>query len=84
MENKNKIQVLGLGCPSCKVLLENVKKAVKDLDTEIEVEYSTEIDKIISLGVMQMPGLIINEKIINVDCWLEQEELKKIIKENII
>ncbi len=58
-----KIQVLGSGCPTCKTLYELTQAAVKELGIEAEVEYSTDISKIIELGVMESPVMTINGKI---------------------
>ena len=58
-----KIQVLGSGCPTCKTLYELTKTAVKELEIDAEVEYSTDISKIIELGVMESPVMTINGKI---------------------
>jgi len=64
MENNNlKIQILGPGCASCKKLFELTKQAVQELGIAAEVEYVTDIQKIISMGVMSSPVLAINEKI---------------------
>lgn len=58
-----KIQVIGSGCPTCKNLYELTKTAVKELGVDAEVEYSTDISKIIELGVMESPIMTINGKI---------------------
>lgn len=58
-----KIQVLGSGCPTCKTLYELTQTAVKELGVDAEVEYSTDISKIIELGVMESPVMTINGKI---------------------
>lgn len=55
-----KIQVFGSGCPTCKNLYELTKTAVADLGVDAEVEYSTDISKIIEMGVMQSPVLAID------------------------
>ena len=57
-----KIQVLGSGCTTCKNLFEQTKKVVADLGINSEVEYSTDISKIIKMGVMQSPVLAIDGK----------------------
>jgi len=63
MENKTmKIQVLGSGCPSCKKLFELTKKAAEELKLKTEVEYITDIQKIVEMGVMTSPVLAVNEK----------------------
>lgn len=58
-----KIQVLGSGCPTCKNLYELTQTAVKELGIDAEIEYITDITKIIELGVMQSPVLTIDGKI---------------------
>lgn len=58
-----KIQILGSGCPTCKTLYELTQTAVKELGVDAEVEYSTDISKIIELGVMESPVMTINGKI---------------------
>lgn len=57
-----KIQVLGSGCSTCKNLFELTKKAVMELGIKNEVEYSTDVSKIIELGVMQSPVIAIDGK----------------------
>ena len=57
-----KIQVIGSGCPTCKNLYELTKTAISDLGIESEVEYSTDISKIIEMGVMQSPVLAVDGK----------------------
>ena len=74
-----KIQVLGSGCPTCKTLYELTKTAVAELGVDAEVEYSTDISKIIELGVMESPVMTINGKI----AMLGSHNLEK-IKEVII
>ncbi|MCK4799724.1 TM0996/MTH895 family glutaredoxin-like protein [Candidatus Parcubacteria bacterium] len=59
MENQ-KIQVLGSGCPTCKKLLETVKRIVSELSIDAEVEYITDIAKMIEMGVMTSPVLAVD------------------------
>jgi len=55
-----KIQVIGSGCSTCKNLFELTKKAVNELNISADVEYSTDISKIIEMGVMQSPVLAVD------------------------
>jgi small redox-active disulfide protein 2 len=57
-----KIQVFGSGCATCKNLYELTKTAVAELGIKTEVEYSTDISKIIEMGVMQSPVLVVDGK----------------------
>ena len=54
------IQVLGSGCPTCKQLLETVKKIAGELKIDVPVEYISDVTKMIEMGVMQSPVLAIN------------------------
>lgn len=55
-----KIEVVGAGCPTCKKFYELVKKVAFEIDPKLEVEYSTDISKIVSLGVMSIPVLLVD------------------------
>jgi small redox-active disulfide protein 2 len=58
--NIQEIAVLGTGCPSCKKLFELTTQAVQELGIETKVEYITDIQKILAMGVMQTPVLAVN------------------------
>lgn len=57
-----KISVLGSGCASCKKLYELVVKIVKDEKIDAEVEYSDDVIKIVELGLMHSPVLVVDGK----------------------
>ena len=55
-----KIQVLGTGCPKCKLLAEQTERAVRELGLGEEVEKITDIEEILDFGVMMTPALAID------------------------
>ena len=75
-----KIKVLGPGCPNCKVLEANTKKALEELKIKADVEKITDIGEIVSYGVMSTPALVINKKIVSSGRVLNSEEIKKFLK----
>ena len=75
---KTTIKVLGLGCKSCHQLFDNTKKAVEN--TNIQVEYITDLPKIMEYGVMSMPALVINEKVVSSGRILKPAEILTILK----
>lgn len=75
-----KIQVLGSGCATCKSLYELTKKAVSDLGMKEEVEYSTDVSKIVEMGVMSSPVLAVNGKPVMVGSVPDIEKLKDLLK----
>ncbi len=78
------IQVLGSGCPTCKKLYELVKEAVAELGLGVEVEYITDVQKIVQMGVMQSPVMTINGKPVVVGFVPGKEEIKKIIEKSVV
>lgn len=59
------MKVLGAGCKSCHEQYENAKEAVKELGLSVEVEYITDMQKVMEYGVMSMPALVVNEKVVS-------------------
>ncbi len=78
-----KIQVLGSGCPTCKKLFEITKQAAKELNIPEEVEYITDIQQILDMGLMSSPVLAVNGKPALVGFIPKVEEIKKAIQKNI-
>ncbi len=59
------MKVLGAGCKSCHEQYEYAKAAVKAMGLSIEVEYITDMEKVMAYGVMSMPALVVNEKVVS-------------------
>ena len=76
-----KIQIIGSGCPTCKNFYELTQTAVSELGLDAKVEYSTDISKIIELGVMVSPVMTIDGKVALTGAH-NLEKIKKTIKEN--
>ena len=72
------IKVLGSGCKACHQLYDNTVKAVEG--TGIEVEYVTDLQKIMGYGAMSMPALVINEKLVSSGKALKPAEIIDLIK----
>lgn len=74
-----KIQVLGSGCPTCKKLFEQTKEAVADLKLKAEVEYSTDVSKIIELGIMSSPVLVVDGNPVMVGAPGNTDKIKSLL-----
>jgi small redox-active disulfide protein 2 len=72
-----KIEVLGMGCPKCKMLYDNAKKAVEEKGIQAEVEKIEDIDKITEYGVMMTPVLLIDGEVKSSGKVSSVEEIKK-------
>lgn len=74
------IKVLGAGCKSCHEMYENTKQAVKNVGLNIEVEYITDMQKVMEYGVMSMPALVVNEMVVSQGKVLKVTDAEKILK----
>ena len=75
-----KISVLGAGCANCEKLEANVRKAVADLGISAEVEKITDFAMLAEYGVMMLPALVIEGKVVVEGEVATTEEIKKILK----
>ncbi len=75
-----KIQILGTGCPKCRKLAENAESAAKELGLDYELEKVTDINKIMSFGVMMTPGIAIDGIVKSVGKVLSIKEIQEILR----
>ncbi len=82
-----KIQILGSGCPTCQELHKLVKDIVakETIDgvksDEIEIEYlsgTQGVQKIMELGVMSSPVLVINDQVVATGMPSKEQIIAKI------
>lgn len=74
-----KIEVLGSGCLSCHKLFGLTQQAVKELGLKDEVVYINDIQRIIEMGVMQVPILAIDGKPVMTGATDNVERIKDVI-----
>ena len=74
------IKVLGAGCKSCHEQYENAKKAAANLGLDVEVEYITDMEKVMSYGVMSMPALLVNDKVVSAGKVLKPKEIERFLQ----
>ena len=76
------IKVVGTGCRKCKALLAATEEAVKMSGVQAEIEYVTDMIKIAETGLLNTPGLIINDKIVSSGRVLETQAIADLIAQN--
>ena len=59
-----KIKILGTGCAKCEKLAGNVKQAAENLGLDYEMEKVTDLNQIMSFGVMTTPGLVVDGQVL--------------------
>ena len=73
------IKVLGAGCKSCHEQYENAKEAAKAMGLSVEVEYITDMQKVMEYGVMSMPAIVVNEKVVSMGKVMKVTDIEKLL-----
>ena len=73
------IKVLGAGCKSCHEQYENAMDAVKAMGLNMEVEYITDMEKVMGYGVMSMPAIVVNEQVVSMGKVLKAADVEKLL-----
>ncbi len=77
-----KLEILGIGCPKCKKLMELVAETVNETDTAAEIVKVDKINDIMNYGVMMTPALAIDGKVVVAGRIPTKDEIRKWIGEN--
>ena len=76
MENLT-IKVYGSGCKGCQTLHQNVIDALAEMNIAADLEYITDMQKIMESGVMSLTALAVNDKIVSTGKVLSEKKKKK-------
>ena len=74
------IKVLGAGCKSCHEQYENAMAAVKAMGLNMEVEYITDMEKVMGYGVMSMPAIVVNGQVVSMGKVLKVADVEKLLR----
>jgi small redox-active disulfide protein 2 len=75
------IKVLGSGCAKCHSLEDKVRKVVEENSIDAVITKVTDIQQIMSFGIMMTPGLVINEKVVCTGSVPKDDQILKWLKE---
>ena len=75
-----KIEILGTGCPKCKQLEANTRKALEETGKNAEIVKVTDINKIVEYGVMSTPAIVVDGKVKSYGKVADAEDIKKWLK----
>jgi small redox-active disulfide protein 2 len=73
------IKVLGPGCPKCSRLEEQTRMAARQLGLDCKIEKITDIQEIISYGIMMTPALVVDGAVKVYGRVPDIEDIKKLI-----
>lgn len=69
------LKVLGSGCKNCRDLYENAKVAADSVAADVELEYVTDMSRIVEYGVMSTPALVVDGKVASSGVVLSPEAI---------
>lgn len=75
-----KIEILGTGCAKCNELEVKVKQAVAQSGKFVQIEKVSDLQKIMSYGVMSTPALVIDGIVKSTGRVLSAEEIGELIR----
>lgn len=61
-----------------------MKKAVSNLGLDMEVEYITDMEKVMDYGVISMPAIVVNDKVAAFGKVMKTAEVEKLLAALII
>lgn len=75
-----KIEVLGTGCAGCRALFETTKQAVAEAGIEATVLKEENLERIIACGVMALPALVIDGRVVSTGRRLTVAEVRRLLE----
>jgi small redox-active disulfide protein 2 len=75
-----KVQILGSGCPKCKLLEQHAREAVAELGIDAEIVKVSDSDDIMEMGVMMTPALAIDGEVKSVGKVLTKDQVASYLK----
>ena len=75
-----KIEILGTGCPKCKMTEKIVRKTVDELGVQVEIVKIEDLQEIINRGVMMTPAVVVDGETKIAGHVPSADEVKKLLK----
>lgn len=75
------VKVLGAGCKKCHdELNDNAQAAIAELGLEAELEYITDMDRVMDYGAMSLPALVVDGKVVSAGMVLTPAEVMEYLR----
>lgn len=75
------IKVLGAGCKSCHEQYEQAQQAADAMGLSVKVEYITDMQKVMEYGVMSMPAIVVNDRVVSMGKVLKAAEVEHLLRQ---
>ena len=74
------IQILGTGCQKCTELTKNAEEAATALGLDCRIEKITDLNRIVTLGCMTTPGLVLNGQLVSQGKLLKPDQIRALLE----
>lgn len=80
MEIKS-IKILGRdGCSNCSRMFQDTIDLAAENNLAADIQHVTDVKEVMKFGVMSLPGLVINEKVVSYGRILSKADIKKALE----
>ena len=80
MEIKS-IKILGKdGCRNCSTMFQNTIDILAEKNIAADCQHVTDLQQILAFGVMSLPGLVINDKVVSYGKILSKNDILRFIE----
>lgn len=75
------IKILGRnGCKNCSNMFEAAINIAQENNIVADIQHITDLEQIANYGVMSLPGLVVNEKVLSYGKILNKEQIQKLLE----
>lgn len=75
------VKILGRdGCSNCSRMFQDTIDLAAENNLEADIQHVTDIKEVMKFGVMSLPGLVINEKVVSYGRILSKADIKKALE----
>lgn len=80
IEPISSIKILGRdGCKNCSTMFQDTIDLAAEYNLVADIQHVTDIEQVMKYGVMTLPGLVINEKVVSYGKILSKNDIKKML-----
>ena len=80
MEIKS-VKILGKdGCSNCSRMFQDTIDLAAENNLSIDIQHVTDLKEVMKFGVMSLPGLVINDKVVSYGRILSKSDIKKALE----
>lgn len=72
-------RILGTGCPRCRALAQNAEAAARQLGLEFQIEWVSDVERILAYDVYMTPALVVDDQVAVVGVVPSVAELRDIL-----